>query len=132
MSSFTRSSPAGLPQSPRATRPMLLPIDTSCSPDSTTPYSSSETLASQSQTPITRHRSAESLIFANATIPLSPASSISNESNSDTLLEGLRPRRRNGFARFFCCFGREERARRRVMMATQYEKVGEKAHWTEY
>jgi hypothetical protein len=45
--------------------------------------------------------------------------------------EGLAPRRRNGFARLFCCFGREERARRRVVRETEYEKVGEKCHWTE-
>ncbi|KAF9693255.1 hypothetical protein EKO04_008589 [Ascochyta lentis] len=129
MSSFTQS-PQGLPQSPRANRSMLQSLDTSFS----TPSSSSETLASQSQqtTPNTRHRNQDSLIFINATIPLSPASSTSNDSSSDTLLDGLVPRKRSGFARLFCCFGREERARRRVLRATQFEKVGEKCHWSEY
>ncbi|KZM18613.1 uncharacterized protein EKO05_0000666 [Ascochyta rabiei] len=100
-----------------------------------TPSSSSETLASQPQraTPPTRHhRNQDSLIFINATIPLSPASSTSNDSSSDTLLDGLAPRKRSGFARLFCCFGREERARRRALRATQFEKVGEKCHWSEY
>ncbi|KAF1354280.1 hypothetical protein EJ07DRAFT_168440 [Lizonia empirigonia] len=125
----------GLPKSPRANRQMLLPLDTALSAQTpSTPSSSSETLASESQqpTPNTRHRNHDSLIFINATIPLSPASSTSNDSTSDAQLDGLVPRKRSGFARLFCCFGREERARRRVLRATQFEKVGEKSHWSEY
>lgn len=138
MSSFTQTPQTGLPSSPRVNRQMLLPLNTTFQiQDSTqhnTPSSSSETLASHSErmTPHTRHRNRDSLIFANATIPLSPVSSTSGESSSDTLLDGLTPRKRNGFVRFFCCFGREERARRRVLRETGFEKVGEKCHWTEY
>lgn len=150
MSSLTQTLSVGLPRSPRANHHTLLPLDISVSSqdstsstsfDSTpsssqdsTPSSSSETLASQSRQPrsATRHRNRDSLIFINATIPLSPASSTSNESSSEALLDGLGPRRRNGFVRFFCCFGREERARRRVVRETQFEKVGEKSHWSEY
>ncbi|KAF2623247.1 hypothetical protein BU25DRAFT_180410 [Macroventuria anomochaeta] len=135
MSSFTQSTPVGLPQSPRANRQMLLPLDTSFSTqEPSTPSSSSETLSSQSQqpTPNIRHRNRDSFIFINATIPLSPASSTSNDSASDAFLQGLAPRKRDGFARLFCCFGREERARRRELRATQFEKVGEKSHWSEY
>ncbi|KAF3048372.1 hypothetical protein E8E12_011738 [Didymella heteroderae] len=134
MSSFIQTPPTGLPTSPRANRQMLLPLDTTFRAQDSTPSSSSETLASQSEqtSPNTRLRNRNSLIFANATIPLSPVSSTSDESSSDTLLDGLTPRKRNGFVRFFCCFGREERARRRVLRETQFEKVGEKCHWTEY
>ncbi len=137
-SSFTKPAPYGLPHSPRANLQMLLPLDTSfLSQDSPSPLSSSETLASRSQEPIpsTRHRHQDSIIFINATIPLSPASSTSNDSTSEALSGVLRPRKRSGFAgfaRLFCCFGREERARRRVLRATQFEKVGEKSHWSEY
>jgi hypothetical protein len=34
--------------------------------------------------------------------------------------------------RLFCCFGREERARRKVLKETGFEKVGEMGHWSEY
>ncbi|KAF3044972.1 hypothetical protein E8E11_007302 [Didymella keratinophila] len=134
MLSFTQTPPSGLPTSPRANRPMLLPLETTFQTQDSTPSSSSDTLASHSEqtTPNTRVRSRDSLIFANAIIPLSPVSSTSDRSTSDTLLDGLTPRKRNGFVRFFCCFGREERARRRVLRETQFEKVGEKCHWTEY
>ncbi|KAG9198608.1 hypothetical protein G6514_009784 [Epicoccum nigrum] len=145
MQSFTQPRPVGLPQSPRATRPTLSPLDTTFplpdtsrpSSSSSTPSSSSETLASQSTQsttpPYTRgHRNADSLIFINATIPLSPASSTSNDSSHDGLLDGLAPRKRSGLVRLFCCFGREERARRKVLRETQFEKVGEKCHWSEY
>jgi hypothetical protein len=138
MSSYTQTPPMGLPTSPRANRQMLSPLDTSfplqTSTQGSTPSSSSETLASHSEqtTTHTRLRSRDSLIFANATIPLSPVSSTSNDSTTDGLLDGLTPRKRNGLVRFFCCFGREERTRRRVMRETQFEKVGEKCHWTEY
>lgn len=134
MPSFTQST-YGLPQSPRANRQMLHPLNTSFpTQEPSTPSSLSETLASQSQQPTfsTRHRNQDSLIFVNATIPLSPASSTSNDSSNDTLLEGLAPRKRNGFIRLFCCFSREERTRRRILKATQFEKVGEKCHWSEY
>ena len=134
MSSFTQPT-YGSAQSSRQNRQILLPLDTSFSKRETSnPFSSSETLENepQQQTPNTRHRNHDSLIFINATIPLSPVSSISNDSTSDALLEGLVPRKRNGFARLFCCFSREERARRRVLRATQFEKVGEKSHWSEY
>jgi hypothetical protein len=76
----------------------------------------------------TRHRRRDSMIFVNATIPLSPASSI----NSESPFDGLAPRKRSAFARLFCCLGREERNRRRAMRSMEYEKVGEKCHWTEY
>src|SRR5690242_3463127 len=129
MSSSTHQTPYGLPRSPRQT---LLSLDTAFPPStttngSTTPSSSTSTLHSPR-----RQRSASSLIFANATIPLSPASSFSNDSSADALLEGLRPRKRSGFVRFFCCFGREERARRRVLRETGFEKVGLEGHWSEY
>jgi hypothetical protein len=115
------SSPyAGLPASPRTTRQALSPIDTSFSthPEQTTPYSDKTA------------RSRSSLIFANATIPLSPSSTAS--SPRENPYEGLAPRKRSGLARLFCCFGREERARRRVVRETEYEKVEVAGHWSEY
>jgi hypothetical protein len=125
-------SPYGLPASPRANRQMLLPIDTSFPSDQprtpTTPYSdkmSPQTLVD------TRHRNRDSLIFINATIPLSPSSTSSSPSK-ESPYEGLTPRKRSGLARLFCCFGREERARRRIIRETEFEKVGEPGHWTEY
>jgi hypothetical protein len=115
---------AGLPASPRATRQALSPIDTS--------FSTHSTLQEQSMTPYSDKtaRSRSSLIFANATIPLSPSSTAS--SPRENPYEGLAPRKRSGLARLFCCFGREERARRRVVRDTEYEKVGVAGHWSEY
>ncbi|KAJ4987071.1 hypothetical protein SVAN01_07487 [Stagonosporopsis vannaccii] len=128
MSSFTQQTPSGLPHSPRQTLTLhtTFPSQSTASGNNT-PSSSTTTL----YTP-RRQRSVSSLIFANATIPLSPASSFSNDSTADALLEGLRPRKRSGLVRFFCCFGREERARRRVLRETGFEKVGLDGHWSEY
>ncbi|OAL02959.1 hypothetical protein IQ06DRAFT_122295 [Phaeosphaeriaceae sp. SRC1lsM3a] len=127
-------SPYGLPASPRANRQMLLPIDTTFSEDTRSqtepppPYSD----AASPQTLVeTRHRNRDSLIFINATIPLSP-SSTSSSPIKENPYEGLAPRKRSGLARLFCCFGREERARRRVIRETEFEKVGEAGHWSEY
>jgi hypothetical protein len=129
-------SPYGLPTSPRANRPMLSPINTSFSPESGTPTTLSPYSDSSSPRTLvepTRHRrNQDSLIFINATIPLSPSSSTSSSAKENNPYEGLTPRKRSGFARLFCCFGREERARRRIARDTEFEKVGEAGHWTEY
>lgn len=127
----------GLPASPRANRQMLSPIDTTfstseesrCHTEPPPPYTdaSPNTLASARQ-----HRNRDSLIFINATIPLSPSSSTSSSPIKENPYDGLAPRKRSGLARLFCCFGREERARRRVIRETEFEKVGEAGHWTEY
>ncbi|KAH8723706.1 hypothetical protein GQ44DRAFT_568498, partial [Phaeosphaeriaceae sp. PMI808] len=128
-------SPYGLPSSPRVNRQMLSPIDTSFSASEprtpTTPSPYSDKVSPQSLID-TRHRNHDSLIFINATIPLSPASTISSSPSKESPYEGLAPRKRSGLARLFCCFGREERARRRVTRDTEFEKVGEASHWTEY
>jgi hypothetical protein len=127
-------SPYGLPTSPRANRPMLSPIDTTFSanqsqtPTNLSPYSDKSSVRTLVEP--RHHRNQDSLIFINATIPLSP-SSTSSSRKADPY-EGLTPRKRSGFARLFCCFGREERARRRVARDTEFEKVGEAGHWTEY
>lgn len=136
-------SPHGLPASPRANRQMALltPLDTSI-PTSPSPYSGStegssspaSTLVAPPPTSTARHhRNADSLIFINATIPLSPASSThSSLHKHSSPYDGLAPRKRSGFARFFSCLGREERSRRRVARETEFVKVGEDVHWTEY
>lgn len=83
----------------------------------------------------TRVRNADSMIFVNATIPLSPVSTTSDRSaleEREAPFEGLAPRKRNGLARLFCCFGREERARRRAQRFAEYEEVGTGGHWSEY
>lgn len=124
-------SPYGLPTSPRANRPMLSPINTGFPSNQSrtpSPYSDASSPATLVET---RHRNHDSLIFINATIPLSPSSTSSSPSKENPY-EGLTPRKRSGLARFFCCFGREERARRRIMRETEFEKVGEAGHWTEY
>ncbi|KAH7371343.1 hypothetical protein BKA66DRAFT_424140 [Pyrenochaeta sp. MPI-SDFR-AT-0127] len=136
MSSLPPCSPTGLPSSPRANRQMqaLSPLDTSFSSDGSrtpSPYSGASEKPSPQSLVDTRHRNHDSLIFINATIPLSPASSTSSLQKEEPY-EGLAPRKRSGFARLFSCFGREERARRRVTRATEFEKVGESCHWTEY
>ncbi|KAF2801001.1 hypothetical protein K505DRAFT_320105 [Melanomma pulvis-pyrius CBS 109.77] len=137
----------GLPANPRAQRQMLYPLDTSMSmgsaPSQHSQHSSYSSLPPPPYTPTEkpsrqvfidpRVRNADSLIFANATIPLSPTSSTSSDSQSQSQpLNGLAPRKRNGFARLFCCFGREERARRRFARDNDYEKVGGDLHWSEY
>ncbi|KAF2127658.1 hypothetical protein P153DRAFT_398254 [Dothidotthia symphoricarpi CBS 119687] len=110
--------PQGLPSTPRATRPALSPLHTTFpSTPAPPPYSTQPFKPSDS-------------IFANATIPLSPASS-SASSSSSSPYDGLAPRKRNPIVRLFSCFGREERARRRVERAEGFEKVGEGGHWTE-
>ncbi|KAH7084156.1 hypothetical protein FB567DRAFT_76369 [Paraphoma chrysanthemicola] len=134
MSGPSPLSPYGLPTSPRANRQMLSPLDTSFpsnesrTPISVSPYSDK---ASPQSSIDTRHRNRDSLIFINATIPLSPSSTSSSPSKENPY-EGLVPRKRSGLARLFCCFGREERTRRRIMRETEFEKVGEPSHWSEY
>jgi hypothetical protein len=128
-------SPYGLPSSPRANRQMLSPLDTSFSSNESTtpsPYSDKSEKASPQSLIDTRHRNRDSLIFINATIPLSPTSSTTSSTYKESPYEGLTARKRSGFARFFCCFGREERARRRIIRETEFEKVGEPGHWSEY
>jgi hypothetical protein len=105
---------------------MLSPLDTSFSCDSPPAY----TLSPYSSTS-EKHAPKVVDIFANATIPLSP-SSTSSSPIKENPYEGLAPRKRSGLARLFCCFGREERARRRVNRSMEFEKVGENCHWTEY
>ncbi|KAF2821074.1 hypothetical protein CC86DRAFT_108299 [Ophiobolus disseminans] len=138
MSAHSPFSPYGLPTSPRAHRQMLSPLDTTFRSNQTqtpTTASSSPSPYSDKASPQslidTRHRNRDSLIFINATIPLSPSSTSSIPSKEDPYA-GLAPRKRSGLARLFCCFGREERARRRVVRDTEFEKVGEAGHWTEY
>ncbi|KAH7562920.1 hypothetical protein J3E72DRAFT_313999 [Bipolaris maydis] len=126
MSSYPQLSPSGLPSSPRANRQMelLSPLDTSFTPSvsqTSSPYSST----SEKQTPKRVD------IFADATIPLSPISTTSSMSKENPYA-GLEPRKRSGLARLFSCLGREERARRRMNRSLEFEKVGDKCHWTEY
>lgn len=136
---FGALSPYGLPHTPRAKPQMLSPLTTTLPTDKSeattplTPYSDNTNEKVSPQTLVdTRHRNRDSLIFINATIPLSPASSTSSSPFKENPYEGLTPRKRSGFARFFCCFGREERARRRIVRETEFEKVGEASHWSEY
>ncbi|KAF1935663.1 hypothetical protein EJ02DRAFT_484090 [Clathrospora elynae] len=105
MSSYPTLSPTGLPSS----RP---PYSASSSPEKRTPQLID--------------------IFANATIPLSPTSSTSSSPGKENPYKGLKPRKRSGLARLFCCFGREERAQRRVERSLEFEQVGRDCHWTEY
>lgn len=127
-------SPYGLPSTPRATRQELSPLDTSFRPKpgqySDLSTSSTEKVSSAQSFRDDRQRRRDSLIFANATIPLSPPPS-SPSTFKESPFEGVTPRRRNPFVRLFCCLGREERARRRAAWADEFEKVGEKRHWTE-
>ncbi|KAF2122356.1 hypothetical protein BDV96DRAFT_594244 [Lophiotrema nucula] len=154
MSSYPPNSPYGLPRSPRPQQ-MLYPIDTSVGrrdsnntnkrydSGNSSPYTSNdstpETCISEKNGMLidNRQHSRETAIFANATIPLSPASSSSasnHGSDNDEVYfgEGVRPRKRNPFARLFCCFGKEERARRKAdRWVVEYERP-EDCHWTEY
>lgn len=134
MAHLPPNSPYGLPSSPRAIRHNLPAINTNVRPTtSPTPYT--DKTPEKQPAPVfidTRQRNRDSLIFVNATIPLSPISASSSTMEyKEQPFQGLAPRRRNGLARLFCCFGREERARRRAMRDLEYEKVGEKCHWTE-
>ncbi|KAF1913080.1 hypothetical protein BDU57DRAFT_559230 [Ampelomyces quisqualis] len=124
-------SPYALPTSPRANRPILSPINTAFLSNQSRTSSPCSDNSSPQTLVETRHRNHDSLIFINATVPLSP-SSISSSPPKENPYEGLRPRKRSGLARLFCCFGREERARRRIVRETEFEKVGEAGHWTEY
>jgi hypothetical protein len=132
MASFQQNSPCGLPSSPKAFRHPLPALDTNFRAPSSL-YS--DTTPEKKSAPSfidTRQRNRDSLIFANATIPLSPVSSTTESMDyKEQSFDGLAPRRRNGFARLFCCFGREERARRRATKEMDYEKPREKCHWTE-
>jgi hypothetical protein len=131
--SFEPKSPyAGLPTSPYPTRVQKLsPIDTSFRNDSACPSSTSEKV-SPSVFIDTRIRRKDSLIFVNATIPLTPVTSSSFNEKDNSPFDGLVPRKRSAFARLFCCLGRQEKARRAAMRGLEYEKVGEKMHWSEY
>jgi hypothetical protein len=131
----------GLPATPRSARQMLYPIDTAMSLKSPSekhssytpsPYGTPREIPSRQVFVDPRAHSPESMIFANATIPLSPTSSNRSSSSEGRALSGLTPRKRNGFARLFCCFGREERARRRIARETDFKKVGDASHWSEY
>ncbi|KAF1946959.1 hypothetical protein EJ02DRAFT_393463 [Clathrospora elynae] len=127
MLSYPTLSPTGLPSSPQANRQMqmLSPLNTSfLSNQSPPPYSASSSLGKRTPQLID--------IFANATIPLSPKSSTSSLPSKDNPYKGLEPRKRSGLARLFCCFGREERAQRRVERSLEFEQVGKDCHWTEY
>lgn len=133
----------GLPSSPRSQRENLSPLDTTMSNHNSpsthsaysdltsSPYSFHEK-SSRKAFMDPRVRNHDSLIFANATIPLSPTSSTSSSEPLDRPMNGLAPRKRNGFARLFCCFGRDERARRRFARENDFEKVGNDRHWSEY
>ncbi|KAF2279244.1 uncharacterized protein EI97DRAFT_430341 [Westerdykella ornata] len=116
-----------LPASPRANRSQLFSINTDVC-NTTTPPMSEKTVPQDLVD--RRGRRRDSLVFIDATIPTSPLSSTSTH-EPDAAFDGLVPRRRNGFARLFSCFGREERARRRTERHTEYVKVGEDRHWTE-
>ena len=123
-------SPYGLPPSPRPDRHELPRLETDFRYDMNKHSATSE--KSQPSFVDSRVRRQDSLIFVNATIPISPTSSTSLESPHGAPMDGLAPRRRSPLARLFCCFGREERARRRAARFTDYEKVGEASHWSEY
>ncbi|KAF2736791.1 hypothetical protein EJ04DRAFT_510893 [Polyplosphaeria fusca] len=122
---------AGLPASPR-------PINTSLPPYSTTSPTTTPTPSSAISTKNgllidNRNHAPSDLIFANATIPLSPTTSsssssiTSNEKFLDTPLK-----KRTALARLFCCFGAQERARRRRnRYVMEYERP-EDLHWSEY
>jgi hypothetical protein len=134
----TNTRLVGLPASPRSPRQMLYPIDTGMSMNSPSekhssytpsPYGTPREIPSRQVFLDPRTRSPESMIFANATVPLSPTSS--NVSSEGKALDGLAPRKRNGFARLFSCFGRDERARRRIARENDFQKVGEVSHWSE-
>ncbi|KAF2684047.1 hypothetical protein K458DRAFT_303623 [Lentithecium fluviatile CBS 122367] len=133
MASLPPNSPCGLPSSPRAIRQALPTLNTNFRPTTSPGRYSDNTPEKQSASTFidTRQRNRDSLIFVNATIPLSPASPSDSMEYKEQPFDGLVARRRNGFARLFCCFGSEERARRRAMRGMEYEKVGEKCHWTE-
>jgi hypothetical protein len=131
--STSPNSPYGLPASPRATRSGLTPLNTSFRfppPRSTSSTPSPNEKRSPHSFIDSRPRRRDSLIFVNATIPLSPPPSPPSTFRENPF-EGVTPRRRNPFARLFCCLGREERARRRAVWADEFEQVGEKRHWTE-
>jgi hypothetical protein len=113
---------------------MLSPINTtfpSSGSTNTTPSPYSDTSSPRTLVETQQYRNRDSLIFINATIPLSPSSTASSPSKENPY-DGLAPRKRSGLARLFCCFGREERARRRIVRDTEFEKVGEMGHWSEY
>lgn len=78
--------------------------------------------------------SRSSLLFATAILPPSPSPVSPSPPPTEDPFAGLAPGRRNAFTRLLCCFGREERARRRVMWESRggFEKVGEGGHWSEF
>ena len=127
----------GIPTSPRANRQnsLLAPLDTSYSSRNNaltpSPYSGASEKPSPQSSIDTKHRHRDSLIFVNATIPISPVSSTDSIQKVDPYA-GVTPRKRSPFARFFTCLGREERARRKAFMDQDFVKVGESSHWSEY
>ncbi|KAF2010276.1 hypothetical protein BU24DRAFT_54944 [Aaosphaeria arxii CBS 175.79] len=118
-----------LPASPRPMRQTLPSLKTDLV-DNETASSPAQEKGYAATSNSNRPRRQDSLIFMNATIPLSPTSPLSE--NNHGPYDGLVPRKRSGLARLFCCFGREESARRRAMRSMDFEKVGERQHWTEY
>ncbi|ORY18540.1 hypothetical protein BCR34DRAFT_473319 [Clohesyomyces aquaticus] len=124
----------GLPKSPRPNN-MLFPINTSPSAPSSPRFDSGATSpASQaSEKPQlfidTRARRRESMIFVNATIPLSPVSSLTGTrgDRSNTHIPGSR--KRSGIAKWFSCFGSEAREKRKRQYG-DFERM-EDVHWTE-
>lgn len=128
---------AGLPATPRPTRQVFYPkikTDVDSAYGSAASSATSEKALWFPQAYIdTRQRHPDSMIFVNATIPLSPPYSAASVEAPQAEFDGLAPRKRNAFARLFSCLGREEKARRRHnSLYTQYEKVGAPLHWTEY
>ncbi|KAF2004683.1 hypothetical protein P154DRAFT_36289 [Amniculicola lignicola CBS 123094] len=125
-------SPRGRPTTSRQGS-MLSPIITSF-PSPSSQRCDSAASSPYKDVPERRIRNQDSLIFVNATIPLSPTAP-NHQENTSAPYDGVAPRKRSGFARLFCCFGREERARRRAVRMEwnnmSYEKVGEDIHWTE-
>ena len=122
----------GLPSTPRAKRETVTTVVTVMEDDLHS-AASSFTLVNEKPRQMfvdTRPRNHDSIMFANATIPVSPTDS--DCSDAQDAMNGLQPRPRNGFARLFCCFGREARARRRYERENYYEPAGKKLHWSEY
>ncbi|KAF2201281.1 hypothetical protein GQ43DRAFT_440756 [Delitschia confertaspora ATCC 74209] len=151
MSSNGPSSP-GLPHSPRAYKTSHSP-----NPSISDTFTSSASSASSSpppqysahqprpQFPTRPLRNRDSEIFTNATIPLSPCSSITDSTHSDDLAKPTiaAPKRKqaSGLARLFQCFGsrggeseekKEQAKKRRRRREEWYEvEVVRDGHWTE-
>ncbi|KAF2262192.1 hypothetical protein CC78DRAFT_325365 [Lojkania enalia] len=126
-------SPFGLPATPRPVR-MAYPLDTSFHGrrvDSAThsPTITPDVVISEKNGVLIdgRRHGRETMIFAQATIPLSPATTAPS-CEPEPFYDPVQ--KRSVFARLFCCFGREERIRRRKARDLEFEKP-ENLHWTE-